>query len=190
MRTVLSLLILASMAFGEDPAVGYRQRGLDYQGPGEWQNSVEPIWVYEYHTLRLRYRASGLARSDVPILTLRPGSVGPVTPGGSNPENPFVAGLPVPVVKAQDLVPDDAFHTLEVELRGKVRTVGIDQLQFSLPAGARLAIEDLQFRGGPEAFPCAAGAGEGRLPFWGAVSSRGIHCDQPGASEPPGCAVL
>jgi Domain of unknown function (DUF6259) len=166
--------------------VGYRLRGLSYEGPGEWRISAEPVWVYEYHTLRLRYRARGLARTDAPVLTLRPGSVGPVTPGATNPENPFAAGLPVPVVKAQDLVPDDAFHTLEIELRGKTRTAQIDQLQFSLPRGARLEIDDLEFLGGPDAFPCQAGGpalpeGADKLPAkgpsvcgaWPATSLRG-----------------
>ena len=52
------------------------------------------------------------------------------------------------VVQARDLAPDGGFHTLEIELRGKVRTAQIDQLQFSLPAGSRLEVEDLQFCGG------------------------------------------
>ncbi len=199
MKTVLLLvgtstfLFVASVAFAEDPAVGYQQGGLNYSGPGEWQISAEPIWVYEYHTLRISYRASGLATSDAPIITLRPGSVGPVTPSASNPENPFAAGLPVPVVRAQDLVPDDALHTLEIELNGKVRTAEIDQLQFSLPARARLAIEDLQFLGGSDSFPCAAGGpplpegadqlsakGPSQCGAWPATSLRGaesIHID-------------
>ncbi len=157
MRTILSLLILASAALGNDLLIGYRLQGLNYQGPGEWQQSAEPIWVRDYHTLRLQYRASGMPSSDAPILTLRPGSVGPVTPGATNPENPFVAGMPVVVVTAKDLIADDAQHTLEIELRGKMRTSRIDQLQFSLPQGARLSITDLQFAGEADLFPCSAG---------------------------------
>ncbi len=167
---------------------GYRLSGLRYQGPGEWRISAEPIWVYLYPTLFLRYRASELAASGAAILTLRPGSVGPVTPGATNPENPFAEGRPVTVVQAQDLVSDARFHTLEVDLRGKVRTAQIDQLRFSLPARARLEIADLQFRGGPEAFPCQAGgpalpAQAVKLPAtgpfmcgaWPATSLRGRH---------------
>ncbi|MEN6536954.1 MAG: hypothetical protein ABFD89_25090 [Bryobacteraceae bacterium] len=157
MRIILSLLFLAGAAFGEDLLIGYRQQGLSYQGPGEWRQSAEPIWVWDYHTLRLQYRASGFPKSDGPVLTLRPGSVGPVTPGATNPENPFVAGAPVVVVMARDLVADNAPHSLELELRGKMRTAQVDQLIFALPAGARLHIEDLQFVGDPDVFPCRAG---------------------------------
>ncbi|HUZ47290.1 MAG TPA: DUF6259 domain-containing protein [Terriglobia bacterium] len=181
---------------------GYRLEDLSYRGPGEWRISAEPIWVYLYHTLRLRYRASGLAASDAAILTLRPGSVGPVTPGATNPENPFAAGRPVTVVKARDLATDGAFHRLEIELRGKVRTAQIDQLQFSLPAGARLEIEDLEFRGGPEAFPCQAGGpalpvGARKLPAtgpfmcgeWPATSLRGRESIRISGEERKGSTV-
>ncbi|HEU0141356.1 MAG TPA: DUF6259 domain-containing protein, partial [Bryobacteraceae bacterium] len=154
MRILLSLLILASGVFGDELLTGYRLQGLRYQGPGEWRQSAEPIWVYEYHTLRFRYRASGLPKSDAAVLTLRPGSVGPVTPGANNIENPFVAGRPVVVVTAPDLISDGAVHTVDIELRGKLRTAQIDQLQFALPDGATLEIEDLQFRGDPAARPC------------------------------------
>ena len=91
------------------------------------------------------------------MLTLRPGAVGPVTPGADNPENPFAAGLPLVVITARDLVSDGALHTLEVELRGRTRTAQIDQLLFQLPAGAQLDVEALDFRAAPEVFPCAAG---------------------------------
>ncbi len=151
------LVAAASISFGDDLLTGFRQHGLSYQGPGEWRHPVEPVWVYDYHTLRLRYKASGLPGSDTPILTLRPGSVGPVTPGATNPENPFVAGSPVVVIRARDLVADGTVQTLEVGLLGKMRTARIDQLRYSLPAGAKLQIEDLQFTGSPDLFPCGAG---------------------------------
>ncbi len=154
MRILFSLLILSSGVFGDELLTGYRLQGLKYHGPGEWRQSAEPIWVYEYHTLRFRYRASGLPKSDAAVLTLRPGSVGPVTPGANNIENPFVAGRPVVVIAARDLVSDGAIHTIDLELRGKVPTAQIDQLQFALPAGATLEIEDLQFRGDPGSRPC------------------------------------
>jgi hypothetical protein len=157
MRVLLSLFLLAAAAGAEDLAVGYRLSGLQYEGPGEWRHADDPIWVYDYHTLRLTYRASGLPRTDTPILTLRPGAAGPVTPGAANPENPFAAGQPLVAATAADLVADGAAHTLEIELRGKTRTAQVDQLRFSLPVGARLSIAELQFRGEPDVFPCAAG---------------------------------
>jgi hypothetical protein len=157
MRRVLIPLVFAGVTFGNDLFLGYQQRNLKFQGPGEWRESAEPIWVYDYHMLRLRYQASGLPKSDAPVLTLRPGSVGPVTPGANNPENPFVAGTPVVVIRARDLVADGASHTVEIELRGKMRTTRIDQLQFALPAGAHLSIAELQFLGDADVFPCRAG---------------------------------
>lgn len=157
MKTWLSLLILASAAWGQDWHSGFRLQGLRYEGPGEWRLPADPIWVYEYHTLRLRYRAWNLPPTDAPVLTLRPGAVGPVTPGATNRENPFAAGRPVVAAAARDLASGGRDHTLEIELRGRMLTAQVDELRFSLPAGARLEVEDLEFRAGPEAVPCAPG---------------------------------
>ncbi len=157
MQIMLLLVTFALTAFGNDLLVGYRQQGLKYQGPGEWRQSVEPVWVWDYPTIRLQYRASGLPKTGAAILTLRPGTVGPVTPGATNIENPFVAGMPVVAITAQDLVPNDVTHTLEIQLRGKMKTAQIDQLIFSVPAGAQVLIEDIQFLGPADVFPCAAG---------------------------------
>jgi hypothetical protein len=160
MTGFLPLLLLARPAAIAAPPggllTGFELRGLDYQGPGEWRHSAEPIWVYDYHLLRIRYRASGFAVPDAPVLTLRPGSVGPVTPGAANRENPFATGQPVVVLRARDLRQNGASHLLEVELRGRMRTAQVDQLIFSLPAGARLGIDALEFRGDPEVLPCGA----------------------------------
>ncbi|HWR50714.1 MAG TPA: DUF6259 domain-containing protein [Bryobacteraceae bacterium] len=156
-KTLLLILLLTCSVAGEDLLTGFRQQPIEYQGPGEWRTSVEPVWVYAYDTLRLTYRASGLPQSDAPILTLRPGSVGPVTPGATNPENPFVAGMPVVVVAAQDLIPDGARHTLEVRLKGKMHTPQIDQLRYTLPSGARFAVDGLEFRGSKSVLPCEGG---------------------------------
>lgn len=154
---LLLLFAAAGAAFPDDVLSGFRLQGLNYQGPGEWRQSAEPIWVDDYHLLRLRYRVSGLPASDAPVLTLRPGSVGPVTPGATNRENPFATGRPVVVLRARELVTDDAPHVLEIELRGKMLTPQVDQLVFSLPTGARLAIEELEFRGDPQTLPCETG---------------------------------
>ncbi len=157
MRMILPLLLLAVSLPGEDLLTGYRRTGIEYTGPGEWRIPLEPVWVYAYPTLRLHYRASGLGGGDDAVLTLRPGSVGPVTPGATNPENPFVAGMPVPAVLARDLAGDGAPHTFEVNLRERMRTPQIDELRFALPAGARIAIDELEFRGGGELLPCEGG---------------------------------
>jgi hypothetical protein len=157
MRILFTLLLAAGSLAAEDPLTGYRMPAAQYEGPGEWRRSLEPVWVYEYPTLRLVYRATGFGAGDDVVLSLRPGSVGPVTPGATNVENPFVAGMPVAAVLARNLVADGARHTLEIDLKGKMRTPQIDQLRFLLPQGARLAVEELEFRGGADVLPCAAG---------------------------------
>ncbi len=172
----LALLLLAAAAPHDDLAVGYQLHSLQYQGPGRWVHSADPIWVFDYHTLRITYRAARLPKSDAPIVTLRPGAVGPVTPGATNPENPFAAGKPLTVVTAASLVADGASHTIEIELHGKTQTAQIDQVIFSLPAAARLAIDDLEFRGDASVLPGATTgpplpAGLRKLPIAGSSST-------------------
>src|SRR5690606_29109859 len=99
------------------------------------------------------YRATGTPGDDSAVLTLAPGSVGPVTPGATNPENPFVAGMPVVVVRSRDLMADGESHALEVDLRDRMRTPQIHELRFTLPEGATLVVEELTFVGGPELLP-------------------------------------
>lgn len=158
MYRLLTLMLFTVALSAADVLTGFRLTPTRYEGPGEWTNSVEPVWVYAYPTLRLTYRASGLPRGGAaPVLTLRPGSVGPVTPGATNIENPFVAGMPVVAVSASDLVADGALHTLVVDLALKMRTPQIDQLRFAVPAGARISIEDLEFRASAALLPCGSG---------------------------------
>jgi hypothetical protein len=147
MKKLAGLVLLAGTLFADGVNTGYRVTGLRFQGPGEFRRSVDPAWVNEYPLLRLRYRASGIPADDTPVLTLRPGSVGPVTPGGTNRENPFAEGLPVVVLRARDLAGQDQ---VEVDLRGKMKTPQIDQWQFTLPAGATLAVRELEFRAAQE----------------------------------------
>ncbi|AMV40767.1 DUF6259 domain-containing protein [Planctomyces sp. SH-PL62] len=157
---MLAYLLLLGMTAAtpcEDLRVGYRREAVERVGPGDWREAVEPVWVYAYPTLRLRYRASGLPSDDSAVLTLSPGSVGPVTPGATNPENPFVAGSPVPAVLARDLAADVEPHTLDVDLRGRMRTPQIHELRFALPEGAKLAVEELTFLGGADLLPPEAG---------------------------------
>lgn len=144
-RTLLLALLIGGGLYPADFVVGYRMEQREIRG--RLAVSEEPVWVYEYHRLRLRYRAGGVGSGDGPVLTLRPGAVGPVTPGAMNPENPFAAGQPVVVVRERDLVGDGAVHALEVELRGRMRTAQVDQLVFTVPAGGWLAVEELEFVG-------------------------------------------
>ncbi|WP_165067937.1 DUF6259 domain-containing protein [Paludisphaera rhizosphaerae] len=149
------MLLLAMTAWEPDgeSLVGYRRGPASMTGPCDRREAVEPVWVYAYPRLKLRYRASGTLGGDAAVLTLAPGSVGPVTPGATNPENPFVAGQPVVAVRSSDLKTDGESHTLEVDLRGKMRTPQIHELRYTLPEGARLDLEELTFVGGPELLP-------------------------------------
>jgi hypothetical protein len=152
MRRALVCLFFAGLLPAQDVHSGYFLRNLELTGPTEHRRSEEPIWVQEYPRLRMSYRAEGLRADDTPILTLRPGAVGPVTPGGTNRENPFAQGRPVVALRARDLA---GRANLEVDLKGKVVTAQVDQLHFSVPAGARLTIEQLEFRS-LDPTPCVA----------------------------------
>ena len=52
-RVLFLLAALAGTVFSNDLLSGYRIEGLHYAGPGEWRHTADPIWVFEYHTLRL-----------------------------------------------------------------------------------------------------------------------------------------
>lgn len=138
----------------EECLTGFVLTKREFKGPGEWRESFDPVWVYAFHTLRLRYRGKDIPADTVPVLTLRPGSIGPVTPGATNLENPFATGVPVVVIRAKDLTADGTVQTLKVELEGKMQTPQIDQLKFTLPAGAELFVEELRFVADPEILPC------------------------------------
>ncbi len=98
---------------------GYSLPPKDLTGPVQSLIATDPIWVVDYHTLVIDYRASGHLNPAAAVLTLRPGSVGPVTPRATNPENPFVEGGDIIAVRASDLIFDGGPHRLSVDLRGK-----------------------------------------------------------------------
>lgn len=74
--------------------------------------------------------------------------------GGHQQGEPLRHGPPGGGADSPGLVADDAPHVLEIELRGRMLTPQVDQLVFSLPAGARLAIAEIEFRGDPQTLPC------------------------------------
>jgi len=148
------LCLLAAVLPAADLRTGFELRGMTYAGPGLWRLPVTPVWVYQYSRLRLRYRAAGLTPAGDAVLKLRPGSVGPVTPGATNPENPFAMGSPVVAITAQDLVGDGRSHVFEADLRPRLRTAQMDQLEWALPAGARLEVEELEFRAPGDVIDC------------------------------------
>lgn len=114
-----------------------------------WTLTTEPVWVDRFPILKLRYRARGVVNNaSQPLLTLHPGSIGPVTPGAANLENPFAnAGV------ARVFIPaghqnDGEIHELSERVRPPIRTAQIDQITLSLRSGetpASLEILDLAF---------------------------------------------
>jgi Domain of unknown function (DUF6259) len=148
-------LLITAMATGQLLS-GYSLPAKELVGPVQSLITTDPIWVVDYHTLVIDYRASGHLSPDAAVLTLRPGSVGPVTPRATNPENPFVQGGDIIAVRASDLILDGKPHRLSVDLRGKVKKPQVDALRLVLPAGARLKITSLHFLADPELLPCAA----------------------------------
>ena len=137
-----------------DPLLtGFDLRARVILGGRPLRISTQPVWVKTYSQLIVTYRAVGTAPSGT-VLSLRPGSVGPVTPRATNPENPFATGTIVPVVAAADLIVDGKQHQLTIDLVGKIRTAQIDQLIFTLPATASLNVSELSFVAKPTDLPC------------------------------------
>lgn len=127
------------------------------KGAASWHHTTEPIWLGEYPRLAMRYRTLGVGRAGV-VLSLRPGSVGPVTPGAANPENPFAKGMPIDAVRAAELVADGAWHVLEKDLSGLLVNPRCDQIAIALAAGATLDLDYIRFQARPAAEPARVSA--------------------------------
>jgi hypothetical protein len=134
---------------------GYSLQARQFVGPTHLAIPTDPVWVADYHTLVVDYVASGHAGPNVAVLSLRPGSVGPITPRATNPENPLVSGSDIIAIQGQDLVFDGKRHTLRIDLKSKIKAPQIDLLRFVLPAGAQLKIAKLDFIADPGILPCA-----------------------------------
>ncbi len=109
----------------------------------EWVLTSEPIWVYRFSQLQLRYRAWGIKNGDFPLIRLRPGSTGPVTPGASNMENPFArAGEAffTPPVKALN---DGTIHSVTQTIYPPIQTEQIDQIVLTIHSGNQPAVLEL-----------------------------------------------
>jgi hypothetical protein len=91
---------------------------------------------------------------DVAVLTLRPGSVGPITPRANNPENPLASGNNIIAIRGQDLILDGLPHTLRIDLKSKSKTPQIDSLRFAVPAGATVNIAKMEFLADSTFLPC------------------------------------
>ena len=114
-----------------------------------WTETTEPIWASDYRYFVMRYRAQRVNPHAGAVVALRPGSVGPVTPGASNPENPFAKGANLVAVRADELVQDGVWHLFVKDLSPQLQTAQIDQVIVTVDAGtggdARLEIEYVRF---------------------------------------------
>lgn len=151
--TTLSPVLLSQSPHVDPLLSGFDLSARTIHGGHPVRISDQPIWVKTYSQLDLTYRTQGTAPSGT-VLSLRPGSVGPVTPRANNPENPFANGTIVPVISAADLIADGKQHHIAIDLAGKIRTAQIDQLIFTLPANASLKVSQLSFVARSAELPC------------------------------------
>jgi hypothetical protein len=135
---------------------GFSLESKHLVGPVQSAISTDPVWIADYHTLVVNYTATGEVKPGVAVLSLRPGSVGPITPRATNPENPLVSGSDIIAIVGRDLVFDGKPHTLRVDLEEKIKTPQIDLLRFVVPTGAKLNIARLEFLGNSSLVPCTA----------------------------------
>ena len=150
------LSLLWAMPAASQLLSGYSLTATELMGPTRRAIATDPIWVADYPTLVVDYTATGAVNAKAAVLTLRPGSIGPITPRATNPENPLASGEDIVAVRGEDLVFDGKPHTLKVDLTSRIKTPQIDMLRFEVPGGAKLNIGKLEFVGAPELLPCAA----------------------------------
>lgn len=138
-----------------------------------WARATEPVWVAEYKYLLIRYRAFNLDATAGALITLRPGSVGPVTPGSQNRENPFAKGAKIDVLRADEIVGDGQWHQVAKDLSRMLLNTRADQVIVRVPSGsqgnARLELDYIRFtRHDPrksidDYFPVTAGTRPGNF---------------------------
>ena len=96
-----------------------------------WKLTTEPIWIYKFSILKLRYRFNGALNVEKPVLWLQPGSIGPVTPGASNLENPLArsGAMPISIPPSHH---DGEIHEMSIKVHPTIKTDQIDQITISL----------------------------------------------------------
>jgi hypothetical protein len=102
----------------------------------QWALITEPIWVYHFSSVRIKYRARGIAPgANLPILQLHSGSTGPVTPGANNIENPLTRAGAASILSSSDLISDGELHELTTQVYPPIQTEQIDQIILTLQTG-------------------------------------------------------
>ncbi|MDX9753731.1 MAG: DUF6259 domain-containing protein [bacterium] len=98
-----------------------------------WVLTIEPVWVNHFSTLRYTYRAQGITNhASQPVLQIRPGSIGPVTPGAKNIENPMARAGECPVILPRPSLQDGAIHSATTTVYPPIQTEQIDQIVLTL----------------------------------------------------------
>ncbi len=114
-----------------------------------WIVTTEPVWVYRYSELQITFRATGIENSpETPLLAIRPGSIGPVTPGAKNMENPLARAGDATLCPVPSELLDGEIHTISTTICPPIQTEQIDQIQLTLNTNekpGRLEILDLSF---------------------------------------------
>ena len=129
-----------SLALQSDKLTAY----LDANSSSTWVLTIEPIWVYRYSVLSLKYRMHGIVNdASHPFLQLQPGSTGPVTPGATNLENPFARSGSLPIAFASESSSDSQIHEVTRCVFPPIRTEQIDRLVLSLQSGNQPAVFEL-----------------------------------------------
>jgi len=115
-----------------------------------WILTTEPVWVYRFSELTLRFRSHGLAHSTQrPLLSLQPGSTGPVTPGAKNMENPFARAGAKTILLSPEQLASNKIQTISVPVHPPIQTEQIDRIVLSIETAGQpgvLEIFDLSFR--------------------------------------------
>mgnify|MGYP001220246848 CR=1 FL=1 len=125
----------------------YRARFSSKSSGGLWTLTVEPIWIDSFPICRFSYSAQGTWNDDTPILFLRSGATGPVTPGAKNPENPLAVRGEATLLTGKDILPDGERHEISFDLSLVLDTHQVDQICVQLPTGSNrtFALHTLQF---------------------------------------------
>ncbi len=96
-----------------------------------WRLTTEPIWIYKFSELKLRYRFNGASNLNQPVLWLQPGSIGPVTPGANNLENPLARSGAMPLSIPPGQI-NGQIHEFSVKVHPTIKTDQIDQITVTL----------------------------------------------------------
>ena len=125
----------------------YQVRFNSKSSGGLWTLTVEPIWIDSFPICRFAYSASGSWNADTPVLFLRSGATGPVTPGAKNPENPLAVRGEAALLSGKDILTDGEQHEISIDLSVVLDTHQVDQICVRIPSGTEctFALQYLQF---------------------------------------------